>query len=123
MGFRVAASASFGIDGSPCPCGLVRAAEMRSLTQRVSPLIPLQSVRGTIHSHFLPRQSSVLVKVVASTTDKATVGFTHRIVIDGPRTLIESTCIHCGFTIVGSVNDGLPELELNHLQEKHGIYQ
>jgi len=96
---------------------------MRSLTQRVSPLIPLQSVRGTIHSHFLPRQSSVLVKVVASTTDKATVGFTRRIVIDGPRTLIESTCIHCGFTIVGSVNDGLPKLELNHLQEKHGIYQ
>jgi hypothetical protein len=49
------------------------------------------------------------------------VGYIRRLVVEGPRTLIVSTCIRCGVKIVGSVSEGLPKLEADHLEHQHGI--
>jgi hypothetical protein len=37
----------------------------------------------------------------------------------GDRTLISSTCLKCGFTMIGSVTEGLPQQEANHLKQYH----
>jgi hypothetical protein len=58
---------------------------------------------------------------MASAPDPKLSGFVRSAIVEGGRTLVRSICIHCGKEIVGSVTEGLPQLEADHLEREHGM--
>jgi hypothetical protein len=55
--------------------------------------------------------------MVSSTGSEASRLFERRLVEQGDRKLIESTCRRCGAVIVGSVTEALADDEAKHAQE------
>jgi hypothetical protein len=47
---------------------------------------------------------------------KVVTGFRRALVGELQNSKIRSTCVYCGFTIVASVSDGLPDREAEHLR-------
>ncbi len=60
---------------------------------------------------------------MVSASDPKVTGFVRSTIVEGGRTLIKSTCIHCGEEIVASLAEDLPQLEAEHLQREHGVHQ
>ncbi len=56
-----------------------------------------------------------VTEVLKKITDGKPQPFERRLVHIHGRSLIESLCFECGFRMVGSVSDGLPKKELEHL--------
>ncbi len=60
---------------------------------------------------------------MVTATDSKLTGFVRSTFVEGGRTKIKSTCIHCGEEIVARIAEDLPQLEADHLHREHGGVQ
>jgi hypothetical protein len=60
---------------------------------------------------------------MVTASDPKPTGFVRSTIVEGGRTLIKSTCIHCGKEMVASLTEDLLQLEADHLQREHGVLQ